>query len=118
MPLNLLNFSLVDSPVTVDEGRKILERDDYCCKYCGLDGRASFENALVMRVDFIIPRARKGKKTPENLVACCTPCNTIKGTKVFPSFDDAKAHVLAQREMLRSVWESKTARTVARAAKN
>lgn len=117
MALNLLNFSLVDSPVTVEEGRKILQRDDYRCQYCGLDGRASFDNALAMRVDFIIPRAKKGKKTTENLVACCTPCNTIKGRKVFPSFDDAKAYVLAQREMLRMTWEAKTARPVAKAAK-
>jgi 5-methylcytosine-specific restriction endonuclease McrA len=117
MPLNLLNFSLVDSPVTLEEGRKILERDDYCCQYCGLDGKASFDNALAMRVDFIVPRARKGKKTPENLVACCAPCNTIKGTRVFASFSDAKAHVLAQREALHKVWESKRVRPLAKSAK-
>ena len=51
MPISLVSLSLVDSPVTLEEGRKILERDDYVCRYCGLDGRASFENALVMRVD-------------------------------------------------------------------
>ena len=117
MPLNLLNFSLVDSPVTVEEGRKILERDDYRCQYCGLDGRSNFDNALTMRVDFVVPRAKKGKKTPENLVACCTACNTIKGIKVFPSFDAAKAFVLAQREGLRKTWEAKTARVMAKAAK-
>lgn len=110
MPLNLLNFSLVDSPVTVEEGRKILERDDYRCQYCGLDGRASFENALVMSVDFVIPRARKGKKDPQNLVACCRPCNAIKGTRVYASLDGAKAFVLKGREELRKSWESKTAR--------
>jgi 5-methylcytosine-specific restriction endonuclease McrA len=117
MPLSLATFSLVDSPVTVEEGRKILERDDYRCQYCGLDGRASFDNALAMRVDFVIPRARKGKKSPDNLVACCTPCNTIKGTKLFPSFDEAKTYVLQQREALRKTWEAKTARPVAKAAK-
>ena len=117
MPLSLTTFSLVDSPVTAEEGRKILERDGYSCQYCGLDGRASFDNALVMRVDFIIPRARKGRKSPENLVACCTPCNTIKGTKLFRSFDEAKAFVLAQREALRKTWEAKTARQMAKAAK-
>ncbi|MBS1840322.1 MAG: HNH endonuclease [Acidobacteria bacterium] len=117
MPLNLLNFSLVDSPVTLEEGRKILERDEYCCQYCGLDGKTSFDNALAMRVDFVIPRARKGKKSPENLVACCTPCNTIKGTKMFASFADAKAYVLAQRESLYKVWESKRTRPMAKAAK-
>jgi hypothetical protein len=110
MPINLVSFSLVDSPVTIEEGRKILERDDYVCRYCGLDGRASFENALVMRVDFVIPRAHKGKKNPANLVACCTPCNTIKGTRVYASFDEAKAYVLSQREELRKTWQAKTAR--------
>jgi 5-methylcytosine-specific restriction endonuclease McrA len=116
MPLNLVSLSLVDSPVTVEEGRKILERDNYVCQYCGLDGRASFENALIMRVDFVMPRARKGKKRPDNLVACCAPCNTIKGTKVYSSFDDAKAQVLARREDLRKAWQEKTARPKAKAA--
>jgi HNH endonuclease len=110
MPLSLTTLSLVALPVSMAEGLKILERDDYCCKYCGLDGRASFENALVMRVDFVHPRARKGKKDPSNLVACCSPCNTIKGTKVYASFDEAKTFVLKHREDLRKAWQSKTAR--------
>ncbi len=116
MPLSLATFSLVESPVSVQEGLKILERDDYRCQYCGLDGRASFENALAMRVDFVHPRARKGKKDPANLVACCSPCNTIKGTKVYSSFDEAKSSVLKQREGLRKAWESKTARPLAKSA--
>jgi 5-methylcytosine-specific restriction endonuclease McrA len=117
MPLSLTSLSLVDSPVTLEEGRKILERDNFVCQYCGLDGRASFENALVMRVDFVVPRARKGKKDPGNLAACCTPCNTIKGTRVYASFDEAKAHVLARREELRKIWELNRARPLAKSAK-
>jgi len=116
MPISLSSLSLVDSPVALEEGRKILERDDYVCRYCGLDGRASFENALIMRVDFVVPRAHKGKKNPSNLVACCTPCNTIKGTRVYASFDEAKSHVLARREELRKAWQEKTARPKAKAA--
>ena len=116
MPLSLATLSLVESPVSMQEGLKILERDDYRCKYCGLDGRASFENALVMRIDFIHPRARKGKKDPSNMVACCTPCNTIKGTKVFAGFDEAKSFVLKQREELHKAWQSKTARQSAKIA--
>ena len=76
MPLSLTTLSLVESPVSMQEGLKILERDDYCCKYCGLDGRASFENALVMRVDFVHPRARKGKKDPINLDRKSTRLNS------------------------------------------
>jgi 5-methylcytosine-specific restriction endonuclease McrA len=114
MPLSLVTLSLVASPVSGPEGLKILERDDYRCQYCGLDGRTSFENALVMRVDFVHPRARKGKKDPSNLVACCAPCNTIKGTKVYDNFDEAKSFVLKQREDLRKVWQSKAARQSAK----
>jgi hypothetical protein len=49
-------------------------------------------------------------------VACCTPCNTIKGTRVYGSFEEAKAYVFKQREELRKNWESKTARPLARSA--
>jgi 5-methylcytosine-specific restriction endonuclease McrA len=116
MPISLTSLSLVAAPVTLQEGLKILERDDYRCQYCGLDGRESFENALMMSVDFVMPRARKGKKAPENLVACCRACNTIKGTHVYKSLEDAKSHVLATREKLRKNWEAKTARPKAKAA--
>lgn len=115
MPLNIMTMSLVDRPVSQAEGLKILERDQYCCRYCGLDGKASFENALVMSVDFVVPRARKGKKDPANLVACCRPCNTIKGTRVYANFDEAKKYVLAQREEMRRAWEAKRSGPTARA---
>jgi len=117
MPLDITTFTLVDKPTSLKESLAILERDDYRCVYCGLDVRASFENALVMRVDFVVPRAKKGKKNPTNLVACCGPCNTIKGTKVYKSFDDAKEYVLARRDELRKAWEAKQARAAVRAAK-
>ncbi|MGA8224622.1 MAG: HNH endonuclease [Candidatus Acidiferrales bacterium] len=111
MPLNLMTLTVVDRPVTLEEGLKILDRDQHRCRYCGLDGKASFENALVMSVDFVIPRAKKGKKDPENLVACCRPCNMIKGTRVYRDLDEAKAYVLARREELRKAWETKTGRS-------
>lgn len=117
MPLDLTTLTLVAKPVTLEEGLHILERDQYRCQYCGLDGRASFENALVMSVDFVVPRARRGKKDPHNLVACCRACNMIKGRRTYGSFDEAKAYVLARRAELRKGWESKTARSLSNAAK-
>jgi 5-methylcytosine-specific restriction endonuclease McrA len=119
MPLDLMTLSLVSQPVTVAEGVRILERDQYRCQYCGLDGMASFDNALAMSVDFVIPRAKKGKKDPRNLVACCRACNMIKGRKVYSSLDEAKAYVLERREELRKAWEAKKAQpqSVAKAAK-
>lgn len=112
MPLNLTTLTLVAKPVTLEEGVQVLERDQYRCRYCGLDGTASFENALIMSVDFVVPRARKGKKDPGNLVACCRPCNMIKGRRVYGSFEEAKAYVLARRDELLRSWENrKTAPT-------
>ena len=107
MPLNLNTLTLVAKPVTLDEGIAVLERDKYCCRYCGLDGTASFENALAMSVDFVFPRAHKGRKDPGNLVACCRPCNMIKGRRVYGSLEEAKAYVLARRQELREAWELK-----------
>jgi 5-methylcytosine-specific restriction endonuclease McrA len=60
-----------------------------------------------MSVDFVVPRARKGKKDPDNLVACCRPCNMIKGKRVYGSLEEAKAYVLARRKDLRTAWELK-----------
>jgi 5-methylcytosine-specific restriction endonuclease McrA len=105
MPLDLMTLSFLDRPVTKREGLEILKRDQYRCQYCGLDGLASFENGLAMSVDFVVPRARKGKKDPSNLVACCRPCNMIKGTRTYRSFAEAKEYVLKRRKQLRQAWE-------------
>jgi 5-methylcytosine-specific restriction endonuclease McrA len=107
MPFNIMTLSWVDMPVSHAEGLKILERDHFRCRYCGLDGKASFENALIMSVDFVMPRAHKGKKDPNNLVACCRACNKIKGTRVYKSFEEAQQYILAQREQLRRSWDRK-----------
>jgi len=117
MPLDITTFTLVDKPTTLKENLAILERDEYRCQYCGLDGKASFENGLIMRTDFVVPRAKKGKKDPKNLVACCVPCNTIKGKKMYKSFNDAKEFVLARRMELRRAWEAKVQHPAANAAK-
>src|SRR6202042_2982527 len=109
MLFDLTTFTLTAAPVTLKEGLAILERDQYRCRYCGLDGNANFENALAMSVDFVMPRARKGKKDPANLVACCRSCNLIKGTRVYRNFDDAKAYVLARRDVLGKAWEARKA---------
>jgi hypothetical protein len=116
MPLDLMTLSLVSQPVSMEEGVKILERDHYRCQYCGLDGLGSFDNALAMSVDFVVPRARKGKKDPQNLVACCRACNMIKGRKVYSNFDDAKAYVLHAREELRKTWDERVKAAAEKAA--
>ncbi len=110
MLLDIRTLNLVARPLTREQGQTILERDQYCCQYCGLDGRATFENALAMSVDFLHPRSHKGRKHPRNLVACCRPCNQIKGRHIFKTFEEAKAFVLEHREELRKAWQDKVAK--------
>ena len=61
-----------------DEYRKfrdlVLGRDGHTCVYCGVTG-------VPLQLDHVIPRSRGGADTPDNLVACCRPCNTSKGAK-------------------------------------
>jgi len=94
-----------EKPLTRKEGLEILFRDRFCCQYCGLDGTENLQNALMMTVDFVTPRAQGGKKTPKNLVAACRSCNLLKGRHRFRTFQEAKKFVLERREERRREWE-------------
>ena len=50
--------------------RKIKERWDYKCAYCGSD------NAIT--IDHVIPRSKGGMDRIENMVSCCESCNQDK----------------------------------------
>jgi 5-methylcytosine-specific restriction endonuclease McrA len=112
----LLGLDRRTKPLTRDEGMKILERDRYRCQYCGLDGLAQFENSLVMSVDFVVPRAQKGKKDTSNLVTACRPCNLIKGRRVFTNLAEAQAYVKERRAVLHKEWDERVALTRTRSA--
>jgi hypothetical protein len=109
MPLDLATFAWIASQYPGKTPCASWNATSFRCRYCGLDGMASFENALVMGVDFVVPRARKGRKTPENLVASCRPCNVLKGRRRYSNFDEAKSFVLMRREQLRKEWGSRRA---------
>ena len=46
------------------------------CHYCG---------APATTVDAVVPAARGGQHTADNLVPACTSCNTSKGARLDPS---------------------------------
>jgi 5-methylcytosine-specific restriction endonuclease McrA len=50
-------------------------RDGFACQYCGSRGDMTF--------DHVIPRARGGRTTWENVVAACGPCNLRKGSRTL-----------------------------------
>ena len=60
-------------------------RDRFSCQYCGSRDELTF--------DHVIPRAKGGMTTWENVVAACSPCNLRKGdrlpadVKMFPAHE-------------------------------
>ena len=57
----------------------IFERDAYTCQYCGEKLERKDLN-----IDHVIPRAKGGRTTWENVVASCVPCNTRKSNHLAP----------------------------------
>jgi 5-methylcytosine-specific restriction endonuclease McrA len=50
-------------------------RDEFCCQYCGSKGDLTF--------DHVVPRARGGVTSWENVVAACARCNLRKGSRAL-----------------------------------
>jgi len=48
-------------------------RDGFSCQYCGARGDLTF--------DHVVPRARGGTTSWENVVAACSRCNLMKGAR-------------------------------------
>ncbi|EPS70284.1 hypothetical protein M569_04476, partial [Genlisea aurea] len=55
--------------------KNIFHRDNFTCQYC-----SSRED---LTIDHVLPIARGGKWTWENLVAACAKCNSKKGQKTL-----------------------------------
>ena len=54
--------------------KKVFQRDGFRCKFCGsLDA---------LTADHIIPEARGGKTTLDNLQTLCMTCNLRKGVRI------------------------------------
>lgn len=51
---------------------EVLRRDNFICQYCGKSAKS---------VDHILPKARGGEHTEDNLVAACVLCNNKKGDR-------------------------------------
>jgi 5-methylcytosine-specific restriction endonuclease McrA len=54
--------------------RNVLLRDGFMCQYCGRK-----LNSSDLTIDHVIPRARGGRTSWDNVVTCCRRCNARKG---------------------------------------
>ncbi len=57
--------------------KNILLRDRHTCQFCG-----RVLPAAELTLDHVIPRSRGGHTDWDNLVACCHPCNNLKGDRL------------------------------------
>ncbi|MFA4923665.1 MAG: HNH endonuclease, partial [Ignavibacteriaceae bacterium] len=54
--------------------KNILRRDEFKCAYCG-------RSDIPLTIDHIVPKAKGGVDSWENLIAACTICNNKKGNR-------------------------------------
>lgn len=59
----------------------IKERDNYTCQMCGAS--ITQQSLLLLEVDHIIPVAKGGLTTPDNLQTLCWKCNRSKSDKII-----------------------------------
>ena len=51
------------------------QRDNFVCRYCGLDGRASFGAWLSLSEDHLLPKGHPNRNNPVFRVTACMFCN-------------------------------------------
>jgi 5-methylcytosine-specific restriction endonuclease McrA len=65
--------------------RGVLQRDLYCCVYCGVCVGEQRHNRPLTKSDFtidhVIPRSRGGRNSWGNTVCACPACNQRKGDR-------------------------------------
>ena len=105
MPLKRIARYLFPSQIPRELATKVFERDHFTCQYCGLDGRQSLANWMILTIDYVHPYAGGGPRRSDNLVTACQPCNLIKGKRKFASKEEATRYVHAKREELARQYE-------------
>lgn len=76
---------------------QVLARDGYCCSYVSADG-VKCGSRLQLQLDHVVPFARGGKSTPENLRVLCRAHNFLAAEEVYgQSFIAVKIKVTQDR---------------------
>lgn len=99
---------------------EVLKRDGFRCRYCGLDGSASFSAWLSLSWDHLLPKGHPKRDNPEFIVAACMFCNTadnqyfqhaqsrqlrFDGLSREQLVEQRKPYVEATRAEYRKFWE-------------
>jgi hypothetical protein len=57
------------------EAEKVFKRDEWTCKYCGLNGRQSFAAWRSLTWDHLVPRHDSRRDNRDFIVTACGSCN-------------------------------------------
>lgn len=76
--IRLVSYVRVPARLSIPLTRRtVMIRDHYSCQYCGTQpGKQS------LTLDHVVPRARGGSMTWENIVVACASCNQRKGDRL------------------------------------
>jgi len=91
---------------------EVLKRDNFVCRYCGLDGK-QWPNWLHLSVDHLLPPGHPQREDPQYKVAACRFCNEarnrtrrlVEGKTPDQLVEAKKPDVLAAREEYKRFWE-------------
>ena len=93
-------------------GQSILEKDDFVCRYCVLDGEI-WPNWLYLSQDHLLPRGHPERDNPNYIVAACLSCNTLRnrarydveGKTVNELVEQKRRVVLQRRSEYENFWK-------------
>jgi len=79
--------------------KNIYVRDEFICQYCGVHCFDSWiDNPDSLTIDHMIPVSLGGNNDEDNLVTCCSECNSYKSSLSFTSFDEARERILKHKK--------------------
>lgn len=99
----------------------VLKRDQFVCRYCGLDGKTSLSNWLALSLDHLLPRGHAYRDDPKYMVAACSFCNaadnryfdlarrrglSLDGLSPEQLVTQRRKYVMQTRERYREFWEA------------
>ena len=94
---------------TAAERFRVLERDGFCCVYCGKSAVDGVCLSVAFHLDHVYPRSRGGSDLMSNLATACSDCNAGKGDSVLsqlpPGLDDSVENGFARHCLRNEVVE-------------
>ena len=55
---------------------EVHKRDNFTCRFCGINGTKSFDTWLTLSWDHLLPKGHPDRDNPDFIVTACNFCNT------------------------------------------